>query len=192
VETGKTSGSVAFGRRALLRAFAATALVAAPTYSKAFGLLRGAGDIRRLRMHSAQNGEDLDVIYWVDGQYVPEALTEINYFMRDWRQQISRSMDTRTLDITTAAHALMDTDEPYLLLSGYRTPQTNAYLRTRSAGVAKDSLHMRGQANDLRLKSRSVGQIYQAAMRLQAGGVGRYPRSNFVHMDCGQIRTWAG
>ncbi|MHC0052980.1 YcbK family protein [Actibacterium sp. D379-3] len=177
-------------RRGLLGAFAATTVVAAPTYSNAFGLLRGAGDIRRISMYSGRTGESLDTIYWIEGEYIKEAAKEINYFMRDWRQDAVTSMDLRTVDIAAAAHRLMDTDEPYMLLSGYRTPQTNAMLRSRSSGVAKKSLHMKGQANDLRLKSRSVNQMFKAASSCNAGGVGKYSRSNFVHMDCGQIRNW--
>uniref|UniRef100_UPI0025C06C76 YcbK family protein n=1 Tax=Marivivens sp. TaxID=1978374 RepID=UPI0025C06C76 len=87
---------------------------------------------------------------------------------------------------------LLDVSEPYMLLSGYRSPETNAMLRRQSSGVARNSLHMRGQAADLRLASRSVNQIASAAQSCNAGGVGRYAGSNFVHMDCGQVRTWNG
>ena len=177
-------------RRGLLTAFAATAITAAPTYSKAAGFLRGAGDVRRLAMYSGRTGEMLNTIYWVEGEYITEALKEINYFMRDWREDAVRTMDTRTIDILAASHALLEVHEPYLLLSGYRTAATNAMLRARSRGVAKKSLHIKGQANDVRLKSRSVNQIFQAARACNAGGVGKYSRSNFVHMDCGQVRTW--
>jgi len=177
-------------RRGLMRAFAATALVAAPTYSNAAGYLRGAGDIRRLRMYSGRTGEHMDTIYWIEGKYIKDAVKEINYFMRDWRSDDTKRMDTRNLDTMTAALNLLDTTEPYLLLSGYRSPKTNAMLRSRSGGVAKNSLHMRGQAADLRLKSRSVGQMFKAASRCGAGGVGKYSSSNFVHMDCGVTRTW--
>ncbi len=177
-------------RRSLLGAFAATAITATPVYSKAFGFLKGAGDVRRLKMHSGRTGEKIDMIYWIEGEYISEALEEVNFFMRDWRQNSSIGMDTRTVDIMAAAHNLMDASEPYLLLSGYRSPKTNALLRSRSGGVAKNSLHMKGQAADLRLSSRSVGQIARAAASCSAGGVGRYSGSNFVHMDCGPIRTW--
>ncbi|NHX28270.1 DUF882 domain-containing protein, partial [Escherichia coli] len=102
-----------FTRRGLLGAFAATAAVAAPTYANAFGLLRGAGDIRRISMYSGRTGETLDVIYWIEGEYIKEAAKEINYFMRDWRQNEATNMDLRTIDIAAAAHRLMDTDEPY-------------------------------------------------------------------------------
>jgi len=187
-----TIGTAAITRRGLLGAFAATAVVAAPTASNAFGFLRGAGDIRRIRMYSGRTGELLDTIYWIEGEYIPEALDEINHFMRDWRNGRHRAIDPRTVDIAAAAHRLMDTSEPYMLLSGYRSPETNAMLRSRSRGVAKDSLHLKGQAADLRLKSRSVSQMYRAAAACNAGGVGKYSRSNFVHMDCGPVRTWGG
>lgn len=177
-------------RRGLLGAFAATAITAAPTFSKAAGFLRGAGDIRQIRMYSGRTGESLNTIYWIEGEYIPEALAEINHFMRDWRENKAIRIDSRTVDIIAAAHALLDTSEPYLLLSGYRTPHTNAMLRSRSRAVAKNSRHMRGQAADLRLKTRSVNQIYRAATACNAGGVGKYSRSNFVHMDCGPVRHW--
>ena len=185
-----TFNSKGVTRRGLLGAFAATALVAAPTYSNAFGLLRGAGDIRRLNMHSGRTGEHLNTIYWIDGDYIPEALKEINRFMRDWRTDGVINYDTRNIDILAASHRLLDTTQPYLLLSGYRSPQTNQMLRSKSRNVARNSLHMKGQAADIRLPSRSVAQISKAAIACSAGGVGRYSRSNFVHMDCGPVRVW--
>lgn len=186
--------STGITRRALLGAFAASTVAAAPpTFSNAAGFLRGGGgDIRRIAMYSGRTGESVDTIYWIEGKYIKEALKEINHFMRDWRIDSSIAMDTRTIDIMAAAHSLMDVNEPYTLLSGYRSPQTNAMLRSRSRGVAKNSLHMKGQAADLRLKNRSVNQIYRAATACRAGGVGKYSGSNFVHMDCGVVRTWGG
>ncbi|MFY0691330.1 MAG: DUF882 domain-containing protein [Paracoccaceae bacterium] len=184
------NSSAQFTRRALLGAFAATAVSASPVYSKAFGFLRGAGDIRRIKMHSGRTGEKIDLIYWIEGEYIRESLDEVNHFMRDWRQNSVRQIDTRAIDIMSASHNLMDTTEPYLLLSGFRSPKTNAMLRARSRSVAKKSLHMEGQAADLRLTSRSVRQMAGAAASCSAGGVGSYSRSNFVHMDCGPIRTW--
>lgn len=185
-----TSISKGVTRRGLLAAFAATAVTAAPTYANAFGLLRGAGDVRRIRMHSGRTGERIDTIYWIEGEYIPEALQEIDRFMRDWRTNEVIRFDRRTVDILAASHSLLDADSPYLLLSGYRSPQTNAMLRNRSRGVARNSLHMKGQATDIRLEGRSVSQISRAAMSCSAGGVGRYSRSNFVHIDCGDIRSW--
>ena len=188
--TGTSSSGMT--RRALLGAFAATTLSAAPTFSNAAGFLRGAGDIRRIRMYSGRTGERIDMIYWIEGNYIKDAVKEINYFMRDWRTDGVMSMDLRTVDIMAAAHNLLDVSEPYMLLSGYRSPQTNAMLRRRSGGVAKNSLHMKGQAADLRLASRSVNQMAKAASACKGGGVGRYSGSNFVHMDCGAVRSWGG
>ncbi|HKL65580.1 MAG TPA: DUF882 domain-containing protein [Roseovarius sp.] len=182
--------STGMTRRGILAAFAATAVAAAPTFTNAAGFLRGAGDIRRLRMVSPRTGERLDTIYWIEGDYIAEALNEITLFMRDWRSDQTRVIDRRTIDIMTASHNLLDATEPYILLSGYRSPQTNAMLRRRSSGVAKNSRHVIGQAADLRLGSRSVEQMFRAAVACNGGGVGRYSRSNFVHMDCGPVRSW--
>ena len=112
--------------------------------------------------------------------------------MRDWRNDQAMEMDPHNLDIMAASHRLLDVSEPYMLLSGYRSPATNAMLRENSRGVARNSLHMKGQAADLRLASRSVKQVARAAESCGAGGVGHYYRSNFTHMDCGSVRTWAG
>ncbi len=179
-----------FTRRAILGAFAATAVVAAPTYPNAAGLLRGGGDIRRIRMYSGRTGERIDMIYWIEGKYIKDAVKEVSHFMRDWRNDQTKSIDLRTIDIMAAAHNLLDANDPYMLLSGYRSPQTNAMLRARSSGVAKNSLHMKGQAADLRLSTRSVHQIARAAQACRGGGVGKYSGSNFVHMDCGTVRSW--
>ena len=176
-------------RRGLLTAFAATAISAAPTYSLAAGFLRGAGDVRRFKMYSGRTGEHIDMVYWIDGKYITDALKEVNYFMRDWRQDRAASMDTRTIDIIAATRNILDTDNGFMLLSGYRTPETNAMLRARSRGVAKKSLHMEAKAADLRMNGRSVGQISRAAASCSAGGVGRYSGSNFVHVECGPVRT---
>ncbi|MFQ6547870.1 YcbK family protein [Aestuariibius sp. 2305UL40-4] len=185
-----TEGQVRLTRRGLLAAFGATAITAAPTYSQAAGFLRGAGDVRRIRMYSGRTGEHINMIYWIEGDYIADAVHEVNHFMRDWRTNTTIQIDLRTVDIMAAAHNLMDASEPYMLLSGYRSPQTNAMLRSRSSGVAKNSLHMKGQAADLRLDSRSVGQMARAAAACRGGGVGKYSGSNFVHMDCGPVRTW--
>lgn len=177
-------------RRGLLAAFAATTVFAAPTYANAFGLLRGAGDVRRVRMHSGRTGERLDTIYWIEGDYIPEALAEINRFMRDWRTDGVIDIDRRAVDILAASHRLLDAETPYLLLSGYRSAQTNQMLRSKSRAVARNSLHVMGQAADIRLQNRSVSQISKAAISCSAGGVGKYSNSNFVHMDCGPVRVW--
>ena len=179
-------------RRFILGAFAASAITAAPTFSKAASFLRGAGNIRSISMISRRTGERFKGVYCIDNEYIPEVLDEISYVMRDWRRNEVKSIDRRTIDIIAASHKILNTDEPYTLLSGYRSAKTNAMLRRRSRSVARDSLHISGQAADIRLSSRSVKQISKAAAKCNGGGVGRYYRSNFVHMDCGPIRRWRG
>ncbi|WP_232823059.1 YcbK family protein [Oceanibium sediminis] len=180
-------------RRDVLAGIFSTAVAtAAPVYANAAGFLRGAGDIRRVRLRSTRTGESVDTIYWVEGKYIPEALSEISWFMRDWRQNEVIQYDHRNIDIMAATLKLMDTEEAYHVVSGYRSPATNALLRQRNGGVAQNSYHLRGMAADLKLSSRSISQMAKAAVACNAGGVGKYGRSNFVHMDCGPIRTWRG
>jgi uncharacterized protein YcbK (DUF882 family) len=186
------TGNAEVSRRSLLRVFAASIVVAAPTFANATGFLKGAGDIRRVNMYSGRSGESVNAIYWVDGNYIPEVVKEISHFMRDLREDSTIAMNPHNMDIIAATHHLLDVKEPYMLLSGYRTPHTNAMLRSESRGVAKNSLHIKGMAADLRLKSRTVSQMASAAQACAAGGVGHYYHSNFVHMDCGPIRTWGG
>lgn len=192
VDTMINTANTGFSRRTLLGIFAATTVAAAPRFANAFAFNRGAGDVRRLRLYSGRTGERVDTIYWVDGNYIPEALAEVDHFFRDWRNNRVHRVDTRTLDIMAAAHNLLQVDEPYMLLSGYRSPETNAMLRARSRNVASNSRHTIGQAADLRVRSRSVRQVAQAAIACRAGGVGLYSRSDFTHMDCGPVRSWGG
>jgi uncharacterized protein YcbK (DUF882 family) len=189
--TDRTGNGATLSRRNLIAGvFAATTVAAAPTMSKALGFLRGAGDVRRLRMTNPRTGESMDTIYWVEGRYVDEAMREVNHFFRDWRRDEVHPIDNRTLDIVAATHRLTGASEPFMLLSGYRSPATNAMLRRRSGGVASKSLHLVGQAADLRLSSRSVAQVARAAASCGAGGVGKYSGSNFTHVDCGNVRSW--
>ena len=187
------SNDVRTSRRRLLGAFAGVAVItAAPVFANAAGFLRNAGDVRRLSMRNTRTGETIDTIYWIEGKYISPALKEINYFMRDWRQNEVITYDRRNIDILAASHRLMETTEPFQLLSGYRSPKTNAMLRSNNRGVASNSYHMKAMAADVRLKSRSVSQMAAAGKACNSGGIGKYNGSNFVHMDCGPIRSWRG
>ena len=178
-------------RRKLLGVFAGIATVsAAPVYPGVFGFLKGSGDIRQLKMRAQRSGEEINIIYWIDGKYVKPALEEISLLMRDWRNDKHMEMDPGNIDNIAAVQRILETEEPFMLLSGYRTPSTNAMLAARSRRVAKDSFHTKGMAADLRLQSRSMTQVAAAAQALRGGGVGRYYRSNFTHIDCGPIRDW--
>ena len=177
-------------RRSLLGVFGASLVSAAPVFTNAAGFIKGAGDIRKLRMISHKTGERIDTIYWIDGGYIPEALHEIDVLMRDWRRNEIKPIDLRTIDILAASHGMLDTAEPFRLMSGYRSAKTNAMLRRQSRSVSKNSLHITGQAADVRLGTRSVKQLAKAAQTCKSGGVGKYSRSNFVHLDCGPVRLW--
>ena len=177
-------------RRSLLGVFGATVISAAPVFANTTGFIKGAGDIRKIKMISYKTGERIDTIYWIDGAYIPEALHEIDVLMRDWRQNEVKPIDLRTIDILAASHSILDTGEPFRLMSGYRSAKTNAMLRRQSRSVSKNSLHITGQAADVRLGTRSVKQLAKAAQACKSGGVGRYSKSNFVHLDCGPVRMW--
>jgi uncharacterized protein YcbK (DUF882 family) len=167
----------------------AAVCAAAPTLASP-PILRDAGDIRMIRLRNPHTGDSLSSVYWVQGQYIPEVMAQIDHLMRDWRIDAVHKISPDVIDIMSAAHRLLDTTEPYSVFSGYRSRQTNAMLRQRSRGVARNSYHTKGMAADLHLESRSVRQIAGAASKLSSGGVGRYSRSNFVHMDCGPVRIW--
>lgn len=154
------------------------------------GLLAGRGDFSRLRLENRRTGEKLDVVYRVGGHYLPDALDEVNFILRDWRQNLVADIDVRTLDILAKLHKLLDTEERMQIISGYRSPATNAMLREKGGGVARNSYHMKGMATDVRFDSRSVTQVFNAAWSLQLGGCGKYSGSDFVHVDCAEVRKW--
>lgn len=145
---------------------------------------------RRLSLVNDHTWERLDIVYFTHGMYIDESLAAINHLMRDHRANEERVMDPRLLDDLVTLHASLGTDEPIHLLSGYRTPATNARLRKRSKGVAKYSLHMEGKAADIHVPGVSTRQIQKAALAMRAGGVGYYKRSGFVHIDTGAVRHW--
>jgi uncharacterized protein YcbK (DUF882 family) len=178
-------------RRALLGGITGLAAIsAAPVYANAPGLIRGAGDIRRVSFFSERSGESLDAVYWIEGEYIPEVLDEVSFIMRDWRQNEMIEIDPKLIDVMSSALRLMETSEPFQLMSGYRTVQTNNMLRRNQGGVARNSYHTKGMAADLRLRSRTSWQMYNAAINVRGGGVGRYRSSGFVHYDSGPLRTW--
>jgi uncharacterized protein YcbK (DUF882 family) len=166
------------------------AMTTAPAAASAPAIVKGAGNFRSLHLVNARTGEWLRTVYWVEGEYVGEALQAINDIMRDWREDRVHEIAPRTIDILSATYRLLDCAEPYHLVSGYRCPKTNAMLRHQSKGVARNSYHVKGMAADIQLKTRSAAQISRAGLSLRAGGVGTYSRSKFVHLDSGPVRAW--
>ena len=179
-------------RKLLTLGGAALAAAASPAFPSTVNIIRNQGNVRRLHMECEKTEEFINIIYWVDGQYIPEALAELNYFMRDARADAFIRMDPKNFDILAATHRLLETERPYMLLSGYRTKQTNQILRRSSGRVARNSLHIEGKAADVRIRGVGATTLGRAAERCRAGGVGTYRRSGFVHIDCGGVRTWAG
>jgi uncharacterized protein YcbK (DUF882 family) len=152
-------------------------------------------NVRTLGFDCTNTGEYLDPIdYWVEGEYVPDALKEINEAMRDYRIDEVFPISTHLLDLIHELGRRLDTDCRFELTSGYRSPDTNAMLHELDSGVAADSLHMKGMAADIALPTRSLHELYQAALSLRLGGVGYYPapEDDFLHVDVGRVRRWQG
>ncbi len=165
-----------------------SALISVSAFKPAFAI---PGDgAYSISFRNDRSGESFSGVYRIGNRYLPEAFERINYVMRDVREDEVFPMDPRAIDIITLVHRQLGADRPYDILSGYRSPHTNAALRANSEGVAKRSLHMSGQAIDVRLSDINAKHIREAAVNLSAGGVGYYPKSGFVHLDSGAFRTW--
>ena len=148
---------------------------------------------RVLSFCHTHTGERLKIAYCCDGIYQPEALAQLNHLLRDFRVDQEKSIDPNLFDLLHELGGTLETDQPYHIISGYRSAQTNAMLRERGGahtGVASSSLHMVGKAIDIRLPGVRLDHLRSAAASLKLGGVGFYPSSNFVHVDTGRVRYW--
>jgi len=146
---------------------------------------------RSLSLLNTHTGERLkEVVYWEQGNYIPDALNHLNHVLRDHRTNEVHSIDPMALDLMAAISRKVDARRPFEIISGYRSPLTNQALRGKSRGVAKNSFHMQGKAVDLRLPGVPLKVVRKAALELRMGGVGYYPKSNFVHIDSGNVRSW--
>jgi uncharacterized protein YcbK (DUF882 family) len=145
---------------------------------------------RSLSFHNLHTNESLKTIYWQGGEYVDSSLADINHLLRDHRTNEKHPMDPRLLDLLCELRLKLDTTEPLQIISGYRSPATNAMLHSQSEGVAPHSLHMDGMATDIRIPGRALALLRKTALSMKAGGVGYYPSSDFVHVDVGRVRSW--
>ncbi len=145
---------------------------------------------RSISFENAHTGDKFNGEYWQDGRYLPDAFTQIKKVLRDHRNNEIFPIDPRLMDILFVLQKRMDTNQSYNVFSGYRSPETNRRLRRMGFGVAERSLHMQGQAVDLRLPGRRLSDLRRQAVSLKAGGVGYYPNSSFVHLDTGRVRHW--
>lgn len=184
-----------FSRRTVLAAGLAAA-VTTLVRGRAFSSVASTDEVilprRELSLFNAHSEETLITAFWENGEYVPEALQQINYIFRDHRTGKIKEIHTELLELLYVLQNKLNLSEPFHIISGYRTPKTNALLRRIRRGVARNSLHMYGKAVDIRVPGFSSKQIRTAAMELERGGVGYYPSSHFVHVDVGDIRYWTG
>lgn len=171
----------------------ATASALVPGRALALSSKPNAAADRVLSFFNTHTGERLRTAYCCAGDYQPEALKAIDYILRDFRANEIKSIDRKLLDLLHELGGTLETDQPLHIISGYRSPHTNAMLRSRggaTSGVASGSLHQVGKAIDIRIPGVRLDHLRAAARSLKLGGVGYYPSSNFVHVDTGRVRYW--
>ena len=145
---------------------------------------------KMIALQNPHTGDHLKLTYFERGLYIEDALEEIDYIFRDHHTGDIHPVDPALLDQLYELKLSLNVSRPFNIVSGYRSPETNANLRRHSDGVAKNSLHMQGRAIDIRLDGYDTRTIRDAALAMQRGGVGYYPDSNFVHIDTGNVRSW--
>lgn len=175
------------GRRRFLLGSLATA---AACSSAARFAAAAAAPAHRLPFYNIHTAEKLDITYREHGELIPGALETINRYLRDYRTGDVHDIDVALLDALHSLYTTFDERGNFEVISGYRSPRTNAALRHVTSGVAENSLHIQGRAIDVRLTSAKTTALRDAAVALHAGGVGYYAESNFVHVDTGNVRTW--
>lgn len=175
-------------RRSLVKAgFAILACSTVPSFARAYA----AKETRTLHFHNIHTGETLKTVYWEQGVYVTEALKDIAYILRDHYDNDMKTIDPHLLDVIAYLHTVLGSTKPFEVISGYRSPRTNAMLYRESRGVNPQSLHMSGKAIDIRLRDERLKAIRDKAVAMRQGGVGYYPHSDFVHVDTGPVKHWS-
>ncbi len=152
-------------------------------------LLAARGE-RKLQMRNLHTGEKIKATYWENGRYISETMRDVAVLLRDHRTGDKHKIDAGLMDILYALQQKIGSRKEFHIISGYRSPKTNAMLRSRSNGVAKNSMHTYGRAIDIRLPGTDLAHLRKAALSVRAGGVGYYPQANFLHVDTGRFRTW--
>ncbi len=186
---------IAVSRRRLVTGLAVTAGAAALAgggFPGAFAARRIGWPVweKRLSLQSIHTGEKVTATFWSGGKFLPEGLAEIDRVLRDWRTDEKHAIDLVLLEDLFALAQILDNPGTFNVISGYRSPRTNAMLASRSTGVARQSYHMKGRAIDIGLPRLAAGRLYEAAKSMNRGGVGLYESSGFVHMDTGPVRHW--
>jgi uncharacterized protein YcbK (DUF882 family) len=170
--------------------YAAGIVVATGLPRSVFASIKPGELVKGLSLHNLHTEEKVSLNYFERGAYVTEALQDINYLLRDHRTGDVSVMDPLLMDLLYDLKTVLATEQPFQVISGYRSPKTNAALHGKSKGVASKSLHMQGKAIDIRIPGIEAQTIQAAALSLARGGVGLYARSNFVHIDTGRVRRW--
>lgn len=147
---------------------------------------------RSLSLYNPNTKDSFNGVYWCKGEYDKDALKKINHIMRDFRINDVKQIDTHLLDLLSSISLKLKPEKPFQVISGYRSPETNAKLRKRGKGAAKNSYHIQGKAVDIRLPGYRTSALRRAAYKMKGGGVGYYPNQKFVHIDVGPIRYWNG
>ena len=178
--------------RLALRWFRLPLAVAFVCLSAAITQFASAAFDRTLSFHNLNTGETVTVTYMRDGRYLPQGLAELDFILRDWRQDEAVEMDRWLLDLVWEVYRQTGSTQPINIISGYRSPTTNAMLRSLSNGVAQNSQHIHGNAMDIQFPDVDLVTLRNVAMRMQIGGVGFYPTSGspFIHIDTGSVRHW--
>ncbi len=193
LKTGKdaTQDITTSSRRYFLKLSAVGAGVALASPAALAATLPSSRTERILSLYSPNTGEMLRTVYWTptDG-YLEESLQALSYLMRDRRNDQFKRMDPKLIDTLYVLQLQLEPRQPIHVLSGYRSPETNAMLRQRSRNVARNSMHLHAKAIDIRMPDCNFDEVHRAAVSLQVGGVGRYSRSRFVHIDTGPVRQW--
>lgn len=174
-------------RRRLIKAIACSPLIVSGMPSNSSAAVTPS---RHLAFQNTHTGEKLALTYFEQGEYITDALKEVNHVLRDHRTNEVHKIDTSLLDLLYDLHNLLGANKPFQIISGYRSPMSNAMLNKTSSGVAKKSLHMLGKAIDIRLTGVDSSLIRNAAIAMKRGGVGYYQASDFVHIDTGRVRRW--
>jgi uncharacterized protein YcbK (DUF882 family) len=177
-------------RRVLLKAGMALAFTGLNARSAFATFEPRATVVRALSFHNLHTGEKLNAEYWSEGAYLPDALADINHILRDYRNDQVFPIEAPLLDLLHGLRSVLNTTQPFQIISGYRSPATNSLLAASSDGVAKGSLHTQAKAIDLNVEGVQLSTLHRAAVALRGGGVGYYPKSNFVHVDIGRVRNW--
>ena len=146
--------------------------------------------VRSLAFENLHTGENTKLVYWERGNYIRGALSEIDHILRDHRTNEVKRIDKALLDRLFVLHNTLGSQVPFQVISGYRSPKSNAMMHAHSSGVAKKSMHMEGKAIDIRLPDVGLLHVRNAALAMNSGGVGYYPDSKFVHIDTGRVRHW--